>query len=187
MIEGGTEIQTILLNLFNRIWLQEDIPKAWSIAQLVCLFKGKGDPERINNYRGISLSSNMGKLFERIVNSRMVKIVNFTEAHAGGRSKYSTVDQLYVLKSLIQKAVANKTKLYIAYIDLEKTYDRAWKQIIFHTMWKAGVKGKIWRIVGKLNEGLKTVVKTCHGLTRKVKIPESIRQGGASVCLNLQR
>ena len=41
MIEGGTQIQTILLNLFNRIWLQEDIPKAWSIAELVCLFKGK--------------------------------------------------------------------------------------------------------------------------------------------------
>ena len=107
-----------------------------------------------------------------------MKIVNFTEAQAGGRSKYSTVDQLYVLKSLIQQAVANKTKLYIAYIDLEKAYDRAWKQIIFHTMWKAGVKGKIWRMVRKLNEGLKTVVKTRHGITRKVKIPESIRQGG---------
>ena len=80
MKEGGIVIQTILLNLFNRIWLQEDIPKEWSIAELVCLFKGKGDQERINNYRGISLSSNMGKLFERIINSRMVKIVNFTEA-----------------------------------------------------------------------------------------------------------
>ena len=109
-------------------------------------------------------------MFERILNNRIKWVIKFTEAQAGGRAKYSTVDQLYISKSLITK------KLYIAYLDLEKAYNRAWKQIIFHTLWRNGVKGKIWRVVKKINEGLSTRIRTRYGKTRSVDIPESIRQ-----------
>ena len=40
------------------------------------------------------------------------------------------------------------------------------------------MKGKIWRVVKKINKGLSTRIRTRYGKTRSVDIPESIRQGG---------
>ena len=44
----------------------------------------------MENKRGITLASNIGKLSERIINKRVTKILPFTEGQAGGRK----VDQL---------------------------------------------------------------------------------------------
>ena len=132
LIEGERSVQVILWKVFNQIFAQEKVPEDWKEAEIISIYKGKGDPEVIGNYRGISIASNLGKLFERILNNRVKEVITYTEAQAGGRAKYSTVDQLYILKSLMNRANAEKKKLYIADLDLEKAYDRAWKQIIFH-------------------------------------------------------
>ena len=83
--------------MFNQIFAQEKVPEDWKEAEIISIYKGK-DPEVIGNYRGISIASNLGKLFERILNNRVKEVITYTEAQAGGKAKYSTVDQLYILK-----------------------------------------------------------------------------------------
>ena len=43
---------------------------------------------------------------------------------------------------------------------------------------QAGVKGKLWRLVKSLNEGLSAQVKTKAGLTRKIQRDTGGKQGG---------
>ena len=66
--------------------------------------------------RGINVSGNVGKVFwyvgKIIINNRVIKVLPFTEAQDGGRKEYSTVDQLFILKSIIRKSVFQKN-LYI--------------------------------------------------------------------------
>ena len=62
----------------------------------------------MQNRREITLTSNIEKLFERVINNRLVKILEFSEGQAGGRKQRSTVDQLFILKSLINEAKINK-------------------------------------------------------------------------------
>ena len=45
-------------------------PEAWSEGFIVPLHK-KGDLDDPNNYRGITLLSTIGKLFSKIINSRL--------------------------------------------------------------------------------------------------------------------
>ena len=94
------------------------------------------------NMRGINVSSNVGKAFERIINNRIIKVLPFTEAQAGGRKEYSTVDQLFILKSIIQKSVFQKKYLYITFLDIGKAYDKAWVQS--YTYFGKKVSGKIY-------------------------------------------
>ena len=47
-----------------------------------------------------------------------------------------------------------------------------------YVMHKRGLTGKLWNIVKELNTNLLTTVQTKHGPTRKIKITDSIRQGG---------
>ena len=58
--------RTFLLSLFNRWWVEEQIPEEHLLAQVVTIFK-KGDTQKIWNYRPISLLNIAYKLYASIV------------------------------------------------------------------------------------------------------------------------
>ena len=79
----------------------------------------------IKNYRPISLLSHMYKLFTRILQNRMERVLdeNQPRKQAGFRKGYSTVDHLQTINQLIEKCNGFKRPLCIGYIDYEKTFD----------------------------------------------------------------
>ena len=44
----------------------------------------------------------MGKLFERIMNNRLTKTVNISDAQAGGQKGKATADHLLILNTIIK-------------------------------------------------------------------------------------
>ena len=176
--QAGPELTTTLTDLFNEIMAQEDIPEQWKHGEITPLYKGAGSKNEPHNYRGITVGSNIEKLFERVLNNRVQKHLPFTEAQAGGRPERSTIDQLFILQTLMQRAQATKTPLYLAFLDIQKAYDKAWMSAILYTLCKNGIKGKIWRIIKSLNTDLTSQVKTKYGLTRIITMKTALRQGG---------
>ena len=82
-----------------------------------------------------------------------------------------------------------KPKLtYITYLDVTKAYDKAWMEAIMYILHKEGLKDNHWTIVKRLNENLTARIKTKHGLTRKISIKDSLRQGGvlSVLCYGVQ-
>ena len=57
-----------ILTIFNKIYKTEKIPQEWKHGRIIRIYKGKGKKGQCCNERGITLSSNLGKLFERIIN-----------------------------------------------------------------------------------------------------------------------
>ena len=51
----------ILVNIFNKIFDSGEFPEEWALGIIVILFKG-GERDDLNNYRGITLLSVVGKL-----------------------------------------------------------------------------------------------------------------------------
>ena len=120
----------------------------------------------------------MGKLYERLVNNRLVPMVDMTDAQAGGIKGRATVDHILILKELANIAKKAKQELILVYLDVTKAYDKAWLDAIMYVMHERGLKSKLWKTVKELNSNLLTTVITKHGPTRKIKITDSIRQGG---------
>ena len=54
--------------------------------------------------KGITLASNMGKMYERIINNRATGKIDMTQAQAGGQKGKSTTDHILIIKELTQKA-----------------------------------------------------------------------------------
>merc|ERR1711947_58490 len=104
--------------------------------------------------------------------------INVTEAQAGGKRGSATVDHLVLLNELINEAKRQKKEVYIAYMDVTKAYDKAWLTGIMYVMHKEGLTDNHWTIVKRLNENLSAQIQTKFGLTREIKIKDSIRQGG---------
>ena len=83
--------------------MREGIPKEWRTSTITPIYKQKGDPLECNNFRGIKLLSHTLKLWERVVESRLRKIVNISERQYGFQPGKSTIQTLFCLRMLQEK------------------------------------------------------------------------------------
>ena len=69
-IYGENQLAPYLLNLFNKILDIGYFPEKWTEGYIVPVHT-KGSLSDVNNFRGITLLSTLGKLFMRILNNRL--------------------------------------------------------------------------------------------------------------------
>ena len=157
---GGRELTKALSQTFNKIFENETIPISWNKSNTINIDKGKPDKELLETKRSISLTNNICKIFEKVINNRIKSALSFTEAQAGAREGRSSVDQLFILKSVIQQRKFQRKQTYIALIDIEKAFDYTWREGMFYNLWQRGVRGKIWRIMYNLCQDQVTTINT---------------------------
>ena len=87
-----------LVSLFNHIFDVGIFPNGWSEGLLIPLHK-KGSLYDSGNYRGITLLSVLGKLFTRVLNTRLDTWAEtyqvYVEAQNGFRRGRGTVDSIF--------------------------------------------------------------------------------------------
>ena len=67
---GGLFLHRRMLHLFNICWTSYEIPAEWKSANVISLFK-RGERNKTENNRGISLLNAAYKLYSRISNERL--------------------------------------------------------------------------------------------------------------------
>ena len=174
LINTSDKILEYAKRCFNKVSTTLEIPRAWKEGRIVRIYKGKGTKGKCSSERGITVSSNVGKLYERIINERTKESLTISDMQGGGKPGANTVDHLLIL----QEIQRNKKEVYMAFLDVTKAYDKAWADGIMYVMAKQGVSDKTWTIIKKLNEGLTAIAETKYGHTRKIKMKDNIRQGG---------
>ena len=107
--EKGLELLT---KLFNKIWEEEKIPKDWEVGIIIPLYK-KGDSKECDSYRGITLLSTVLKVYERVLEVRLRKIIEnqLEESQSGFRKGRSTQDHVFTLRQIMEKSMY-KTRTY---------------------------------------------------------------------------
>ena len=105
---------------------EEKVLNDWVRTIVVPLHKGKGDKNDCMNYRGISLLSALGKVYGRILIERVRVLTEgmIGEEQCGFRSSRGCVDHVFVMKQMNEKFCGKNKSLFVAYMDLEKAYDR---------------------------------------------------------------
>ena len=145
LIHGKHTFTPTLCNLFNKVYETGHFPETWSEGYVISLHK-KGSINDVENYRGITLLSNVGKLFTRVLNNRLVEWAEtygvFIEAQAGFRPGMSTVDNNFVLHGLISHILNSGRKLYCAFVDFTKAFDYIVRDNLWYKLVKLGLRGK---------------------------------------------
>ena len=178
LINANQHTKELILNIFNQIFDSEDIPESWKSGILTRIYKGKGTKGKCSNERGITLSSNLGKTFERIINNRNLQKLYYTNAQGGGRKQRSTTDHILSLEEIVNQNKTKNKPIFITFLDVKKAFDKAWLQAILCAINNRGISGKLWSLTKEINSNLTVSVKTKHGLTEKFNVEGSIRQGG---------
>ena len=102
------ELSYILAELFNKCLKESCFPDCWKVLSVVPVFKNVGERSTAKNYHPVSLLSVVSKVFEKLVNNRIVdhleKCGLFSDFQYGFRSSRSTADLLTVVSDRIARA-----------------------------------------------------------------------------------
>ena len=115
---------SIICDLAAAIIRDGKVPSDWEQSFIVCLYKGKGDALERGNYRGLKLTEQVMKVLERIVDGLIRQVVSIDDSHFGFVPGRGTTDAIFVVRQLQEKYLAANKRLYMAFIDLEKAFDR---------------------------------------------------------------
>ncbi|KAK3540977.1 hypothetical protein QTP86_007950 [Hemibagrus guttatus] len=174
----GEAAMEFLTSLFNRVLESERMPEEWR-SVLVPIFKNKGDVQSCSNYRGIKLMSHTMKLWGRVVEARLRKVVEICEQQYGFMPRKSTTDAIFALRILMEKYRDGQRELHCVFVDLEKAYDRVPREELWYCMRKSGVAEKYVRVVQDMYERSRTVVRCAVGQTEEFKVEVGLHQGSA--------
>ena len=101
----------------------------------------------LQNYRPISLTSSVCKLYEKMVNKRLVESLErnrlLAEIQCGFRRNRATLDNLVRLDTYIRRTFAQKKEVVAVFFDLEKAYDPTWRYGILRDLPGAGLRGRL--------------------------------------------
>ena len=113
------------------------------IAKVCPVFK-KGDTNLRENYRPISLLSNISKLFERAMHTRLYSFFDdfelFYELQYGFRKKYSTDHAILSITEEIRQNIDNGKFTCGVFVDLEKAFDTVNHKILLAKLEHYGVR-----------------------------------------------
>ena len=103
------ELSCILAELFNKCLKKSRFPNCWKVSSVIPVFKNVGERSSAKNYHPVSLLSVVSKVFEKLVNNRIVdhleKCSLFSDFQYGFRSFWSTADLLTVVSDRINRAL----------------------------------------------------------------------------------
>ena len=116
------------------------VPSDWEQSFIVCLYKGKGDTLERGNYRGLKLTEQVMKILERIADGLIRQLVSIDNSQFGFVPGRGTTDAIFVVRQLQEKYLAANKRLYMAFIDLEKAFDRVPRKVIWWALKKLGVE-----------------------------------------------
>ena len=171
----------IYTKLFNVVFDTAIIPESWTVGVIKPIYKNKGDPKKPENYRPITILSCLGKLFTLIINNRLKTFTENSQVidsyQAGFRENYSTADNLFIIKSLIDIARSNKTKLFCCFVDFKQAFDSVWRDGLWLKLNTFNINGKCLSVIQSLYSNIKSKVVANNESSAFFPSFSGVRQG----------
>ena len=160
------ELSYILAEHFNKCLKESCFPDCWKVSSVVPVFKNvrERSTATAKNYRPVSLLSVVSKVFEKLVNNRIVdhleKCGLFSDFQYGFRSSRSTADLLTVVSDRIARAFNRSGTTRAVALDISKAFDRVWHAGLLHKLKSSGMSGQMFSLISSFlsNRRLRVVL-----------------------------
>ena len=140
----SNDISPLISNLINLSFETGTFPTSMKLAKIIPVHK-KGSQVDLDNYRPISLLSNINKIFEKIMYDRVYKFMSsqnsFYEKQFGFRDKHSTSHALFSLTEHIRESLDSNKFVCGIFIDLKKAFDTVNHNILLEKLNYYGIRG----------------------------------------------
>ena len=120
------------------------------------------------------------KILERIVDDLIRQLVSIDDSKFGFVPGRGTTDATFVVRQLQKKYLAANKRYYMAFVDLEKAFDRVPRKVIWWALRKLGVEEWIVHLV-RLVQGMYanawSRIRVGEGYSEEFEVKIGVHQG----------
>ena len=166
--------------LFDYTLKEGCIPDDWKNAEVRPIFK-KGDKSNPGNYRPVSLTSVICKLFEKFIkdslNNHLINNNILSKEQFGFVSGRNTITQLLVTINDWMLELDNDNILDAAYMDFRKAFDTVPHQRLICKLKSYNIKGPILNWIVSFLTNRSQYVKINNSVSNNLKVSSGVPQG----------
>ena len=144
--ECAAELAPVVTLIFQKSLDLGSLPEDWTSANIAPIYK-KGDRNRAENYRPVSLTSVLSKVLEHIIVHSMLthfdKHKVLSSLNHGFRSGYSCETQLAVTMDELTQNYEKGLQTDIIILDFSKAFDMVPHKLLLHKLEKYGIRGQL--------------------------------------------
>lgn len=175
---GIDEILPVLSDMIRKAWAGGRTPKKWQQSLLVPVHK-KGDVKNCSNYRGISLTPLIGKIYSLLVLDRIGKLLDekVSESQSGFRGGRGTTDNIFVLRQLLQRRHEFQKDTMIAYLDFSAAFDSVDRKSLWMVLTACGIPPFFVNMIKRMYEDSLCIVRAYGEKGQPFGVSTGVRQG----------
>ena len=177
---GGDKLAQNLVRLSNVIWDSESVPQEFKDANIIHLYKRKGNRSCCDNHRGISLLATGGKILAKVIANRLASQVAekiLPENQCGFRPGRGTLDMIFTARQIQEKCREQNRDLYMVFIDLTKAFDTVSRDALWQILHKFGCPDKFVNVIKSFHEGMAARVSDEGKLSEPFGVNNGTKQG----------
>ena len=164
---------------FNEMVAAGHASVEWATSITVPIFKNKGDPADCASYRPIRLLSHTMKIFERVIDQRLRTIVRLNVNQCGFVRGCGTTDAIFAARQLLEKHQEKRKPLHMAFLDLEKAFDRIPHDLIWYSLRDHNVPEQLIPWIKLLYTNTNSRVRCAAGTFGSFPVKVGVYQGSA--------
>ena len=177
---ASTVISKPLVKIMNLSVETGKFPSKLKHAKIIPIFKS-GDELECGNFRPISLLSNINRLFEKMMYSRVKAFITkhdiLCPSQYGFRQNYSTEHALLDIVNKIQTNMDNKLFSCGIFIDLKKAFDTVDHEILLYKLNHYGIRGIVNDWFQSYLTGRCQTIQIGTRISKKEKVVCGVPQG----------
>ena len=105
------------------------------------------------------------------------QVVSIDDSQFGFIPGRGTIDSIVVVRQLQEKHLAANKRLYMAFVDLEKAFDRVPRKVIWWALRKFGVDEWIVRLVQGMYSSARSRVRVGEGYSEEFEVKVGVHLG----------
>ena len=168
------------VKIFNILLSKGIFSSAWANGNIVPIYKS-GNTFDPGNYRGICISSCLGKFFTLIMNTRLSEFLEennvINRCQIGFRKHHRTADHLLVLKTFIDFYTSHRKPIFACFIDFKKAYDSVWRKSLLFKLISCRCSKTFLRFISNMYSSVNYSVKLKDGVTPPFQSYIGLKQG----------
>lgn len=169
-------IPELLTMLYNIICFTNYYPETWKKNRTTLIPKPGLELDKIENWRPITISSLMSRIFTSLIDLRIRDAVQQNIRQKGFTSENGCKQNIMLLSAALSNCKRNNGGTF-AILDISKAFDTIPHSIISNSLKRKGIPDKIVRMIEKMYENCTTEIKAKNNEIVKINIKKGVKQG----------
>lgn len=169
----------LVVDLFNSMFHNGYVPDSFARGIIIPVIKDKlGSEDDVNNYRAITLSSCISKLFEMCLAQLMSDYLYTSDLQFGFKKGIGCRDVIFTLQSVVSYYVKHGSTVNICMLDMSKAFDKINHYVLFTKLMQRGVPGVFITLIMNWYSKCSASVRWVNSLSYWFNLSCGVRQGG---------